>query len=255
MMNEPETDESFELWDLRVEAIVPPGAKVYCGARAGDYFELKGEMLDPAAGTGRLDLFARGGPAAFGRQAASDSSERLDDDGRGNRLPRPELPEQAAYCENRAHGVSAIARPPPCRCRRGGLNDRCRRNLRTCPRILDFACHPRRLAARRRPRRDRSGARPSTISSPLSTPASSPSTAPTSTPASRSSIGAMRARLIATRGAEAANRLRVHTKLVPDLSILPTIERRDVEAIIDRSLRRLEDGAARSRAVPLVGLR
>ena len=31
----------------------------------------------------------------------------------------------------------------------------------------------------------------------------------------------MRARLIATRGAEAANRLRVHTKLVPDLSILP----------------------------------
>jgi aryl-alcohol dehydrogenase-like predicted oxidoreductase len=52
--------------------------------------------------------------------------------------------------------------------------------------------------------------------------------------------GAMRARLIATRGAESANRLRVHTKLVPDLSILRTIERRDVEAIIDRSLRRLK---------------
>jgi aryl-alcohol dehydrogenase-like predicted oxidoreductase len=51
--------------------------------------------------------------------------------------------------------------------------------------------------------------------------------------------GAMRARLIATRGAGAANRLRVHTKLVPDLSILRTIERGDVEAIIDRSLRRL----------------
>ena len=44
-MNELETHESFELWDLRVEAVVPPGAKVYCGARAGDYFELKGEML------------------------------------------------------------------------------------------------------------------------------------------------------------------------------------------------------------------
>ena len=51
--------------------------------------------------------------------------------------------------------------------------------------------------------------------------------------------GAMRARLIATRGAGSANRLRVHTKLVPDLSILRTIERRDIEAIIDRSLRRL----------------
>jgi aryl-alcohol dehydrogenase-like predicted oxidoreductase len=51
--------------------------------------------------------------------------------------------------------------------------------------------------------------------------------------------GAMRVRLVDTRGAASASRLRVHTKLVPDLSILRTIERRDVEAIIDRSLRRL----------------
>ena len=51
-MNEPETDESFELWDLRVEVIVPPGAKVYCGARAGDYFELKGEILTLPPGQG-----------------------------------------------------------------------------------------------------------------------------------------------------------------------------------------------------------
>jgi uncharacterized repeat protein (TIGR04076 family) len=39
------SDESFELYDLRVEAVVPEGAKIYCGAKAGDYFELKGEML------------------------------------------------------------------------------------------------------------------------------------------------------------------------------------------------------------------
>ena len=51
--------------------------------------------------------------------------------------------------------------------------------------------------------------------------------------------GAMRARLIATRGAVVASRLRVHTKLVPDLSILRKIERRDIETIIDRSLFRL----------------
>ena len=38
-------DDSFELFDLRVEAIVPPGAKVYCGARDKDYFEVRGEML------------------------------------------------------------------------------------------------------------------------------------------------------------------------------------------------------------------
>ena len=52
--------------------------------------------------------------------------------------------------------------------------------------------------------------------------------------------GAMRAKLVAARGEGSANRLRVHTKLVPDLSILRTISRRDVEAIIDRSLRRLK---------------
>ena len=53
--------------------------------------------------------------------------------------------------------------------------------------------------------------------------------------------GAMRATARRRRAAQgSANRLRVHTKLVPDLSILRTIARRDVEAIIDRSLRRLK---------------
>jgi aryl-alcohol dehydrogenase-like predicted oxidoreductase len=51
--------------------------------------------------------------------------------------------------------------------------------------------------------------------------------------------GALRARILATRGLEAAKSLRVHTKLVPDLSVLHAIERRDIEAIVDRSLRRL----------------
>jgi uncharacterized repeat protein (TIGR04076 family) len=35
----------FELYDLRVEVIAPPGAKLYCGAKPGDWFELRGEML------------------------------------------------------------------------------------------------------------------------------------------------------------------------------------------------------------------
>ncbi len=45
-------DDIFELFDLRVEAVVPVGAKVYCGARDGDHFELKGEMLTLPAGQG-----------------------------------------------------------------------------------------------------------------------------------------------------------------------------------------------------------
>ena len=52
-------------------------------------------------------------------------------------------------------------------------------------------------------------------------------------------IGAFRARLAARRGAEAARRLRVHTKLVPDLDHLSNVNKAYIEAIVDESLRRL----------------
>jgi uncharacterized repeat protein (TIGR04076 family) len=42
----------FDLWDLRVEVVGPPGAPIYCGARLGDYFELHGEMLKLPPGQG-----------------------------------------------------------------------------------------------------------------------------------------------------------------------------------------------------------
>jgi uncharacterized repeat protein (TIGR04076 family) len=45
-------DDSFELHDLRVEVVAPEGAKIYCGAKAGDYFELRGEMLHLPPGQG-----------------------------------------------------------------------------------------------------------------------------------------------------------------------------------------------------------
>ena len=38
-------DDHFDLYDLRVEVVAPPGARLYCGAVPGDYFELRGEML------------------------------------------------------------------------------------------------------------------------------------------------------------------------------------------------------------------
>ena len=43
---------SFELFDLRVEVVGPVGQPIYCGARLGDYFELKGEMLTLPPGQG-----------------------------------------------------------------------------------------------------------------------------------------------------------------------------------------------------------
>ncbi len=38
-------DDGFDLFDLRVDMVVPEGVPIYCGAKPGDYFELRGEML------------------------------------------------------------------------------------------------------------------------------------------------------------------------------------------------------------------
>jgi uncharacterized repeat protein (TIGR04076 family) len=45
-------EATFELYDLKVEVVVPEGAKVWCGAQPGDYFTLEGEMLQLPAGQG-----------------------------------------------------------------------------------------------------------------------------------------------------------------------------------------------------------
>jgi uncharacterized repeat protein (TIGR04076 family) len=45
-------DDSFELYDLRVEVTAPAGGPIYCGAKVGDHFELRGEMLHLPPGQG-----------------------------------------------------------------------------------------------------------------------------------------------------------------------------------------------------------
>jgi uncharacterized repeat protein (TIGR04076 family) len=50
MMQPP--DDSFILHDLKVEVVAPAGAKIHCGARPGDFFELRGEMLYLPPGQG-----------------------------------------------------------------------------------------------------------------------------------------------------------------------------------------------------------
>jgi uncharacterized repeat protein (TIGR04076 family) len=45
-------DEEFELYDLRVEVIAPESGLIYCGAKPGDHFELRGEMLYLPPGQG-----------------------------------------------------------------------------------------------------------------------------------------------------------------------------------------------------------
>ncbi|KAF4985883.1 hypothetical protein FGRMN_11066 [Fusarium graminum] len=45
-------DDSFELFDLRVEVVCPANRNIMCGAKEGDYFTLKGEMLYLPPGQG-----------------------------------------------------------------------------------------------------------------------------------------------------------------------------------------------------------
>lgn len=40
-----QADDSFELYDLRVEVVCPPGERIMCGAKDGDHFTLEGEMM------------------------------------------------------------------------------------------------------------------------------------------------------------------------------------------------------------------
>lgn len=47
-----ESDDSFMLHDLKVEVVAPPGGPIYCGAKPGDTFELRGEMLFLPPGQG-----------------------------------------------------------------------------------------------------------------------------------------------------------------------------------------------------------
>ena len=53
-------------------------------------------------------------------------------------------------------------------------------------------------------------------------------------------IGAARLRLASERGLDAAARMKVHTKLVPDLERLASISRDYIRGIVDQSLRRLK---------------
>ncbi|KAH9080232.1 hypothetical protein EDB83DRAFT_2215060 [Lactarius deliciosus] len=45
-------DGTFDLYDLRVEVVCPPGARILCGAFPGDYFTLQGELLYLPPGQG-----------------------------------------------------------------------------------------------------------------------------------------------------------------------------------------------------------
>ena len=74
-------DAAFELHDLRVEVIAPAGAAIYCGARPGDYFELRGEMLHLPAGQG-FSIYSLGAllPLLAAKQRPSAAADWMSSD-------------------------------------------------------------------------------------------------------------------------------------------------------------------------------
>ena len=77
----PSADESFELYDLKVEVTAPKGGKIYCGAKPGDYFELKGEMLHLPPGQG-FSIYSLGAllPLLAAKQRPSDANDWMSTD-------------------------------------------------------------------------------------------------------------------------------------------------------------------------------
>jgi uncharacterized repeat protein (TIGR04076 family) len=74
-------DDRFELYDLRVEVLAPPGAKIQCHANAGDWFEVRGEMLHfpPGQGFSMYSLAALL-PLLPAKQRATDANDWMSSD-------------------------------------------------------------------------------------------------------------------------------------------------------------------------------
>ncbi|KAI0324901.1 hypothetical protein GY45DRAFT_1261932, partial [Cubamyces sp. BRFM 1775] len=52
-------DDTFQLYDLKVEVVCPAGQRIMCGAKEGDYFTLEGEMLYLPPGQG-ISIYSLG---------------------------------------------------------------------------------------------------------------------------------------------------------------------------------------------------
>lgn len=73
--------DSFELFDLRVEVVVPEGGAIYCGAKPGDHFELRGEMLHLPPGQGfSIYSLAAVLPLLAAKQRATDKHDWMTTD-------------------------------------------------------------------------------------------------------------------------------------------------------------------------------
>ncbi|KAJ7430582.1 hypothetical protein B0H11DRAFT_924529 [Mycena galericulata] len=73
------TDDTFELYDLRVEVVCPPGQRILCGAKEGDYFTLEGEMLYLPPGQG-FSIYSLVLPLLAAKQRPSHANDWMSTD-------------------------------------------------------------------------------------------------------------------------------------------------------------------------------
>jgi uncharacterized repeat protein (TIGR04076 family) len=74
-------DDSFELYDLKVEVVAPPGARLWCNARVGDWFELRGELLHLPPGQGfSIYSLAAVLPLLAAKQRVTDANDWMTSD-------------------------------------------------------------------------------------------------------------------------------------------------------------------------------
>lgn len=76
-----DSDEGFDLFDLRVEVVAPVGAKLWCSASVGDWFELRGENLYLPPGQGfSIYSLAAVMPLLAAKQRMTDSNDWMSTD-------------------------------------------------------------------------------------------------------------------------------------------------------------------------------
>lgn len=74
-------DDSFELYDLKIEVVCPPNERILCGAKPGDYFTLEGEMLRLPPGQG-FSIYSLGAvlPLLAAKQRFTDAKDWMTTD-------------------------------------------------------------------------------------------------------------------------------------------------------------------------------
>lgn len=116
-MQEPE-DDAFDLYDLKVEVVAPPGAKLYCSSTPGDSFELRGEVLHLPDGQGfSIYSLAAVLPLLAAKQRVTDDNDWMTTDA-DVACPDPDCPSRLRITRLgirrfHHHEVTAAGKPTP----------------------------------------------------------------------------------------------------------------------------------------------